>query len=273
MSDAVEPDVDGDGDVTAGDVLDQPVTGSGPVAVVTGASRGIGRHIADALEEAGWIVERGSSGLADVTDREALHAWVGDIIGRRGRIDLLVNNAGVIDTEVDLFASDPQQWWHTCEVNVLGAYLMTWLVGGYMLSGGGGRIINLNSGSGTHPGAVASAYNVSKSALARITGSTHLAGWDRGIRAFDLMPGVVRTDMTGAMQAHLARTEWTSPQQVTDLVLALAGGELDAWSGRFLRAGVDTVSSLLARQHRGELERDERTLVLRGYGPEDPLTR
>ncbi|QKE86111.1 SDR family oxidoreductase [Arthrobacter sp. NEB 688] len=239
------------------------------VAVVTGASRGIGRAVADALEDAGWVVERGSSAVAPVTDRTAVQEWVADVVERQGRIDLLVNNAGVIDTEVDLFASDPDEWWRTVEVNVLGAYLVTWAVAPHLLSAGGGRVVNLNSGAGRRAGAEASAYNVSKTALARITGSTHLAGWERGIRAFDLMPGVVRTDMTEAMEAHVGRTEWTAPEEVTALVLALASGELDAFSGRFVRAGVDTPASLRAMAERG-LEPGERMLdlVLR---PDDPL--
>ena len=138
---------------------------------------------------------------------------------------------------------------------------MTWLVAPHMLAAGGGRIVNVNSGAARRAGADASAYNVSKTALARVTGSTHLAGWARGIRAFDLMPGVVRTDMTESMDAHAGRTEWTDPAEVTDLVLALASGELDAWSGRFVRAGVDTVASLRRRAEAG-LAPDERTLVL-----------
>lgn len=245
------------------------VTGGRLVAVVTGASRGIGRHVADALEDAGWVVERGSSTVAPVTDRAALTAWVAEVVERQGRIDLLVNNAGVIDAEVDLLASDPDEWWATQEVNVLGAYLMTWLVAPHLVAAGGGRVVNVNSGSARRAGAVASAYNASKTALARVTGSTHLAGWDRGIRAFDLMPGVVRTDMTAGMTAHADRTEWTAPAEVTDLVLALASGELDAFSGRFVRAGVDTVESLRAMAERG-LGPAERTLdlVLRD---DDPL--
>ncbi|QIM23039.1 SDR family oxidoreductase [Phycicoccus sp. HDW14] len=239
------------------------------VAVVTGASRGIGRHVALALEDAGWVVERGSSTVAPVTDRAALTAWVAEVVERQGRIDLLVNNAGVADAEVDVFASDPDEWWHTVEVDVLGPYLMTWLVAPHLLAAGGGRVVNLNSGAGRRAGDVASAYNVAKTALARLTGSTHLAGWDRGIRAFDLMPGVVRTDMTEAMEAHADRTEWTSPEEVAALVLALASGDLDAFSGRFVRAGVDTPESLRAMAERG-LEPGERMLdlVLR---PGDPL--
>jgi NAD(P)-dependent dehydrogenase (short-subunit alcohol dehydrogenase family) len=256
-----------------GEVAPEPATDEGRgghlVAVVTGASRGIGRHVADALEDAGYAVERGSSAVAPVTDRAALTAWVDEVVERHGRIDVLVNNAGVIDDEVDVFASDPDQWWHTQEVNVLGAYLMTWLVAPHMLAAGGGRVVNVNSGSARWPGAEASGYHVSKTALARLTGSTHLAGWARGIRAFDLMPGVVRTDMTEAMDAHVGRTEWTDPADVTDLVLALVSGDLDAWSGRFVRAGLDTVASLRARAEAG-LGEEERTLVL-ALGEDDPL--
>lgn len=271
MTDVLDEPVDDDGDVTPEpDTEEEAGRGGHLVAVVTGASRGIGRAVADALEDAGWVVERGSSAVAPVTDRAAVEEWVADVVERQGRIDLLVNNAGVIDTEVDLFASDPDEWWRTVEVNVLGAYLVTWAVAPHLLAAGGGRVVNLNSGAGRRAGAEASAYNVSKTALARVTGSTHLAGWERGIRAFDLMPGVVRTDMTESMEAHAGRTEWTSPEEVTALVLALASGELDAFSGRFVRAGVDTPASLRAMAERG-LDPGERMLdlVLR---PDDPLT-
>jgi NAD(P)-dependent dehydrogenase (short-subunit alcohol dehydrogenase family) len=106
--------------------------------------------------------------------------------------------------------------------------------------------------------------------LARVTGSTHLSGWQRGIRAFDLAPGVVRTDMTEAMRVHRGRTDWTSPAEVTALVLAMADGTLDAWSGRLVRAGVDTVASLSRRAAAGLGERD-RTVGLLPWGSDDPL--
>lgn len=268
MSTPVEVPVDDEGEVAPDPVADEG-RGGHLVAVVTGASRGIGRFIADALEDAGYAVERGSTATAPVTDLEAVTAWVEEILERQGRIDVLVNNAGIIDAEVDLFSSDPEQWWGVQEVNVRGAYLMTWLVGRAMLNQGGGRIVNVNSGAALRPGLDASAYNVSKTALARVTGSTHVAGWARGIRAFDLMPGVVRTDMTEAMQAHVGRTEWTAAEEVTDLVLALVSGDLDAWSGRFVRAGVDTVDAL--RQQADALGERDRTLGLIPYAPTDPL--
>jgi NAD(P)-dependent dehydrogenase (short-subunit alcohol dehydrogenase family) len=240
------------------------------VAVVTGASRGIGRHVADALEEAGWVVERGSTSVAPVSDRAAVTSWVDEVVARQGRVDLLVNSAGVIDAEVGILDSDPDDWWRTMEVNVLGAYLMTRAVGRHMRLTGGGRIISLNSAAGTRPGRVASAYNASKTALARITGSTEIDGGASGIHAFDLSPGVVRTDMTLSMRVHDDRTEWTDPAEVVELVLAIASGDLDGWGGRMIRAGVD-VPAELVRAARDGLSEQSRTITLLPYGDGDPL--
>ena len=110
-----------------------------------------------------------------------------------------------------------------------------------------------------------------KTALGRITGGLHLAGFDQGLRAFDLATGVVRTDMTESMVMHRGRTEWTSPGEVTELLLAIAAGDLDAWSGRLVRAGLDTPSSLSARASAG-LGPLDRTLGLVPWGDDDPLT-
>jgi len=261
------------------------------VAVVTGASRGIGATIARALAGDGYAVcllardgaaaagvaaeieSRGGLAMAssvDVTDEVAVDAAVEAVLGSWGRIDLLVNSAGSIEKEVPLWDADVDQWWSVIATNVRGPFLMTRAVVPHMIAAGGGRIINLNSGAGTAERAELSAYTASKSALARITGSVHQAGWAHGIRAFDLAPGVVRTQMTLSMDLHRGRTQWTRPTDVTDLALALAGGDLDAWSGRFVRAGVDTVAALLERGARG-LDGDARTLRLRPWGASDPL--
>ena len=240
-----------------------------PVAVVTGASRGIGAHVAAALEEAGYAVARGSTAVAAVTDRAAVERWVAEVVAENGRLDLLVNNAGVIDAEVPLVDSDPDEWWHTLEVNLRGPYLMTRACLPH-LAAAGGRVVNVNSGAAYRNDAVATAYNVSKGALARLTAAVGLGG-RHGVRAFDLAPGVVRTDMTRSMRMHEGRTEWTSPEEVTTLLLALASGELDAWSGRMVRAGVDTVESLQAHAARG-LGPLDRTLGLVRWGDDDPLT-
>ena len=261
------------------------------VAVVTGASRGIGAAIAGALADRGYavcllardgaaaagvaaeIASRGGLAVArplDVTDEVAVGEATDAVRSLWGRIDVLVNNAGLIEREAPLWEADVEQWWSVITTNVRGPFLMTRAVVPHMIAAGGGRVINLNSGAGTAERAELSAYCASKSALARITGSTHLAGWAHGIRAFDLAPGHVRTEMTLSMDLHRGRTQWTDPAQVTDLVLAMAGGELDAWSGRVVRAGADTPATLRERVRLG-MDDDVRTLRLRSWGPTDPL--
>jgi NAD(P)-dependent dehydrogenase (short-subunit alcohol dehydrogenase family) len=261
------------------------------VAIVTGASRGIGREMATALAGAGYVVAavaRDTGALAtlerdvtafggrilvqraDVTDPADVEDCVGAVLETFGRVDVLVNSAGVIEPEVPLWEADVDQWWRTISVNVRGPFLMSRATVPRMISGGGGRVVNLASGAGTRERGDLTAYSASKSALTRLTGGIHEAGWAQGIRAFDLSPGVVRTDMTGSMRMHVGRTEWTTPQEVTDLLLALCSGELDPWSGRYVRAGVDTPSSLRERAARG-VGPDDRALRLHPWGPDDPL--
>jgi NAD(P)-dependent dehydrogenase (short-subunit alcohol dehydrogenase family) len=261
------------------------------VAVVTGASRGIGAAIARALAANGYAVcllardgpavaavaaeieaigGRAMARSVDVTDDGAVGVGVEAVRLSWGRIDLLVNNAGAIEREVPLWEADVDQWWSVVTTNVRGPFLMTRAVVPLMIAAGGGRVINLNSGAGMAERSELSAYTASKSALARITGSTHRAGWAQGIRAFDLAPGVVRTEMTLSMKLHQGRTVWTDATDVTSLVLALASGHLDAWSGRFVQASVDTPESLRERAGFG-LDDDARTLRLRTWGSSDPL--
>ena len=239
-------------------------------ALVTGASRGIGREVALGLARAGLDVALlardrdrlaevadevrglGRAALvlpADVTDGAAVEAAVraaqaAPADGGLGSVDLLVNNAGRIDTEVPLWEADPDQWWSVLETNVRGPFLLARHVVPGMLARGGGRVVDLNSGSGSHDNADATAYNASKTALMRLGAGQHDAGHDRGLRVLEVAPGVVRTDMTGAMRAHEGRTEWTPVERTVDLVTAFARGDLDACSGWFVRASHDTPESL-----------------------------
>lgn len=267
------------------------MAGEHRVAVVTGASRGIGHVLASALARDGWAVamvardparlataaaplqeegRRVVAAPADVTEPAEVRALAEQVSAELGPVELLVNSAGRIETETVPWETDPQLWWDVVETNVRGPFLLTHAFVPGMVDRGGGRVINLNTGSGTRDDAVYSAYAASKSALFRLTGATHLAGRDHGVRAFDLAPGVVRTDMTTSMPVHDDRTEWTAPEQVAELALALASGELDAWSGRMVRAGVDTVADLRRRAAAG-LPEDARTLRLCPWGADDPL--
>lgn len=261
------------------------------VALVTGASRGIGDHLATALADAGYAVAalarsegslsdlterlRGAGATAlplacDVTDQDAVDGAVRRVQGELGRIDLLVNNAGLIEDEVPIWEADADQWWQVLVTNVRGPFLMTRAVVPVMIAQGGGRIVNMNSGAGTKENPVLTAYTASKSALGRLTGGTAAAGAEHGVLAFDLAPGIIQTDMTASMDMHRDRTEWTDPGDVTELLLALASGDLDAWSGRMVRAGSDTVEMLREQGERG-LSDTARKVRLLPWGQDDPI--
>lgn len=204
---------------------------------------------------------------ADVTDRTAIDVAVGRVLEEFGRIDLLINNAGLMDArEVPVWQADPDQWWDVVESHIRGPFLMVQAVVPRMLERGSGRVINLASGLSTRAMPIYSAYSVGKTGLMRLTEALAQGLAGTGVHAFDMAPGVVRTDMTAAMSIHRARTDWTEPEQVVELAAAIAAGRLDAWSGRFLYTGVDDPEKLHAI-----LPQDAaRRLRLRPYGPTDP---
>jgi 3-oxoacyl-[acyl-carrier protein] reductase len=269
-------------------------------ALVTGANRGLGRVIALGLAEAGvtvGLLGRSTSGLRAVADEitadggrcavaqadvrvfDDVRRAVARIEGEFGGIDLLVNNAGVIDpVEEPVWEADPGDWWDVVETDLRGPFHLVRAVVPGMIERRAGRVINLNSGAGALDRTIYSAYSAAKAGLFRITGNLHLAGHDRGLRAFEVSPGTARTDMTAAMPLHRQRTEWTAPEAVAELMVAVGRGELDAWSGCFLRAGLDTPESL--RKAAVQLSDGDggsgvpapiRRLGVIPWGPADPL--
>lgn len=268
-------------------------------ALVTGAARGLGRILAEGLADAGLdvaVLGRDEAALgdvagaivgvgrravvvtADVRDQAAVAAAVARAEGELGSIDLLVNNAGVIEPdEVPLWEADPQQWWDVVETDLRGPFHLLRAVVPGMLARGGGRVVELSSGAGANDRDVYSAYCAAKAGMLRLGGHLHLAGYDHGLRTFEIAPGVVRTDMTAAMAMHRGRTDWTDPAEMVALVVAAAGGTLDAWSGCFLRAGLDDVEGLVREGRRLDLEGrgvpyPHRRLLVFPYGDSDPLS-
>ncbi len=262
----------------------------GQVALVTGASTGIGRRLAHALAARGAAVAglaRGAERLdsamaeirnatgalaiavaADVADPAAVDVAVARVVDERGPVDLLVNNAGLIDAaEVPVWAADRDQWWAVVESHIRGPQLLIHAVVPSMVERRRGRVVDLASGMGTRAVAEYSAYSVGKAGQIRLTEALAVSLQGTGVHAFNIAPGLVRTEMTGAMPKWQGHTEWTAPEHVVDLVCAAALGRLDGWSGRFLRAGVDFLDSL------PELPIDSgaRQLRLRPWGPDDPV--
>ncbi len=261
-------------------------------ALVTGGSRGIGEAVASGLAVAGLdVAVLGRSGArleevagrlrgtgvravavtADVTEPDEVQEAARAAERELGPIDLLVNCAGVIEpTEQPVWEEDPSVWRAVLGADLLGPMLAVRAVVPGMVTRGRGRVVDISSGAALAPRPEYTAYSAAKTGLFRLSGHLHLAGYDHGLRAFEISPGVVATEMTATMATHADRTEWTPVEAVVELVVAAAEGRLDAWSGRFVRAGVDTVDSLVSVAERG-LSEQARTLSLVGYGPDDPL--
>ncbi|MEW1957347.1 SDR family oxidoreductase [Kineococcus sp. NPDC059986] len=263
-----------------------------PVRVlVTGASQGIGRAVALGLAQAGFTVAavarsaraldelveeitadggRAVATAFDVTDAAAVAAGVHALELEVGGFDLLVQAAGRIEPqEVPPWEADPAHVRAVLETNVLGPFHVVRAVVPGMVARGAGRVVDLSSGAASQDSGTYFAYAASKAALFRLGGAVAAAGAPLGVLAFELSPGVVRTAMSTSMSRHADRTEWTDPDAVVEMVRVIASGQLDAWSGRFLRVGVDTPAALRAAQPR--LGPTTRKLVVTPYGPDDPL--
>jgi NAD(P)-dependent dehydrogenase (short-subunit alcohol dehydrogenase family) len=189
------------------------------VAVVTGAARGIGRRVALVLAGRGYAVaandlsapeetlgelERlGAQALAipgDVSDEEAVREMVRGVMEGFGRVDVLVNNAGVslIAPAEETTLAD---WKRTLAVNLTGPFLMSREFGQAMLRQGQGSIVNVSSVAGLLGIADRAAYNASKHGLVGLT-RTLAAEWGgRGVRVNAVCPGWVKTEMDEEDQA------------------------------------------------------------------------
>ncbi|MFN8076373.1 MAG: SDR family NAD(P)-dependent oxidoreductase [Kineosporiaceae bacterium] len=228
-----------------------------------------------AIEGAG---RRAVAVVADVRDEEAVAAAVARAAAALGGVDLLVNNAGVIESdEVPVWEADAREWWDVVETDLRGPFHLVRHVVPGMLVRGGGRVVDLSSGAGANDRDVYSAYCAAKAGLIRLGAHLHLAGYARGLRSFEIAPGVVSTDMTRSMAMHDGREDWTDPEEFVSLVVAAAQGRLDAWSGCFMRAGLDSVDELVARaaalaDETGAVPYPSRRLLVHPFAPEDPLS-
>jgi 3-oxoacyl-[acyl-carrier protein] reductase len=233
------------------------------IAVVTGASRGIGRAVTERLAADGFRVvaigrsvellgevAAGSGALPhvlDVSDAAAVtDAWA-QIESEFGVPDLLVNNAGVSGASGRTWEHEPADWWRVFEINVLGTFLMSRAAVPGMLARGSGRIVNVSSNAAFFPvgddndGVINSAYMASKAAVIRLTESLAGETAQSGVRVFAISPGTVKTDMTAIpFAAEWDDPDlWSSPELTADLIEFIASGALDALSGRYIHAARD----------------------------------
>jgi NAD(P)-dependent dehydrogenase (short-subunit alcohol dehydrogenase family) len=171
----------------------------GKIAVVTGASRGLGRDVADGLEAGGARVARVARTAeyrCDVTDTRAVGQLRERIEADLGTPQILVNAAGVFGPIEPILRSEPSRWVETFLVDAVGPYLTCREFAGGMVENGWGRIVNLTSAASLHPpGILGSAYATAKVALNQLT--RHLAAEldGTGVTANVIHPGDVKTEM------------------------------------------------------------------------------
>ena len=184
---------------------------SQPIALVTGASRGLGREVARRLAEEGYAVLAGVRnptsmeplpGLEvlplDVSIPDSIAAAVAAVKAQHGRLDVLVNNAGImLDARGDVMALDADLLYRTLETNTLGPLRLSQALAPLMPPGG--RIVNVSSGGGqlSVPSTWAPAYCISKTTLNAVTVQLAEALKPKGIAVNAVCPGWVRTDLGG----------------------------------------------------------------------------
>jgi len=195
---------------------------TGRVAVVTGASRGIGEAIAKAYAQQGAKVVvssrklEGCAAVADainaaggeavaiachIGDMDALNGLFAQVEQRFGRLDVLVNNAAtnpyyghILDTDLGAFQK-------TVDVNIRGYFFASVLAGRMMRSGGRGSIINVASVNAVRPGPMQGIYSITKGAVLNMTKSFARECGPEGIRCNAILPGLIRTKFAGALLA------------------------------------------------------------------------
>ena len=249
----------------------QPLNGK--VAVVTGASRGIGRALALGLAQQGAQVvlvargaeqlrvtaaaidQRGGTALvlaADIGQPAAVEQMKAQILNQFGPPSILINAAGIFGPIQLIKDSDPEQWIETLQTNTIAPYLTSRAFVSAMIDQGWGRIISISSAAALHrPGPTNSAYATSKVALNQFT--RHLAAElvGTGVTANVIHPGEVKTEMWADIRAQAEKlgpaadgyrqwARWVDetggdpPEKTVDLVLKLLQDDAATINGQFL---------------------------------------
>lgn len=242
---------------------------SGKSALITGASRGIGEASARRLAAAGAYVvlaarsaerceaiaaeirEAGGKAVAiacDVSSFEDVQAAVELTKAETGQIDILLNNAGLIEPVMRIGEGDVAGWDKVIDVNVKGVYYGLHLAAPAMAANGGGVIINISSGAAVSALEGWSHYCSSKAAVKMLTAATHREFADKGLFVVGLSPGTVATGMQTAIKTSgvnpVSQLDWSAhipPEWVGEAIAWLATGHGREYAGNDVSLRADVV--------------------------------
>ncbi|MFB2838648.1 3-oxoacyl-[acyl-carrier-protein] reductase [Floridanema evergladense] len=227
----------------------------GQVAIVTGASRGIGRAIALALatEGANVVVNYTSSSSAaeevvakinslgceaialqaDVSQAEQVDSLLNSVTEKWGRVDILVNNAG-ITRDTLLLRMKPEDWQAVIDLNLTGVFLCTRAVSKIMLKQRSGRIINITSVAGQMGNPGQANYSAAKAGVIGFTKTIAKEFSSRGITVNAVAPGFIETDMTSDLKSEeilkfIPLGRYGKPEEVAGMVRFLAADSAAAY--------------------------------------------
>ncbi|MEZ4664218.1 MAG: SDR family oxidoreductase [Caldilineaceae bacterium] len=230
------------------------------IAIVTGASRGIGKAIAlmlgregarvvatartteaiaDVIEQLRQIGGEGLAVSADLSVEADIQRIADETLARFGRIDILVNNAAIIHGQINLVDFDAHLWRQVMDVNVTGAALLTKAVLPTMIEQRAGKIINISSIGGRKGGKGRSAYRVTKAALISLTESVAAEVKQYGIDVNCICPGGVDTEGFREAFGNRGRADnprLMLPDEIAELALFLASDASSAITGAAIDA-------------------------------------
>ena len=234
---------------------------AGKVALITGASRGLGRALALAYAREGANLvlnaREGSSAdleavareveaagtrvlvvVADVSRRADVERLAALALDRFGRVDVLVNNASALGPTPMPYLSDypPDAWEEVLRTNVTGPFLLTRALVGQMLARGGGVVINVSSDAGVVGYPTWGAYGVSKAALDQLTRTWAAELEGTGVRVNCVDPGSMDTAMHRAAEPDEDPAQWARPDDVTEVFVWLASDAAAGVTGQRLEA-------------------------------------
>ena len=238
---------------------------TGRVALITGASRGIGRAIAETFAEHGCsvvlaarspdAVKQAADGInaaggramafaADVTDETSAERLVSETIAALGRLDILVNNAGGNSFSVPVASMRSSGWSKTMALNVDSTVRLIQQALPHLAESGHGSIVNVGSVAGLRGAPLMSHYGAAKAALASLTRSLAVEVAYQGIRVNTLVPGWIETDLTeflrgdeGTESSVLSRVpmaRWGRSAEIAQAALFLASDASSFMTGQEL---------------------------------------